>query len=148
MQCWVVGQHKAKIMSLCECSPHNVGNLNLGIARFKNYFQCTIRESLFKCISYCKITVQWNKASMQILKLITMRKSWSCHVSLDLSVYGPEFELLVFLKVTRMHMTGIWPEAHVWFLSIQRDDKYTIEEFSLKWKQGDVMFPGKQVTFR
>ena len=97
----MVGQHETKIMSLCECSPHNVGNLNLGIARFKKYFQCTIRGSLFKRISYCKITVQRNKASMQIVKLITVRKSCSCHVSLDLSVQGPEFELLVFLKVTR-----------------------------------------------
>ena len=45
--------------------------------------------------------IQRNKASMQIVKLITVRKSCSCHVSLDLSVQGPEFELLVFLKVTR-----------------------------------------------
>ena len=76
---------------------------------------------------------------MQIVKLITVRKSCSCHVSLDLSSGTWVWIACVpqgYQGCLRMHMTDIWSEAHVWFLSIQIDDSYITEEFSLKWKQG------------
>lgn len=47
-----------------------------------------------------------------------------------------------------MRMTEGWSELHVLFLSIQRDDNYTTEEFSPKEDKVYLMPPGKQENFR